>query len=88
MATKRSKGTIQSIVDTIGELMRQPLSDESNEVPTIAAVRRSERVAAGPRRSKAKAKPKAKSKKSATKKRATSMKKAKPAARKKKARKS
>lgn len=86
MATKRSKGTIQSIVDTIGELMRQPLSDESNEVPTIAAVRRSERVAAGPRRSKAKKKSTAK--KSATKKRATSMKKAKPAARKKKARKS
>jgi hypothetical protein len=53
MATKRSKGTIQSIVDAISELMRQPLSDESNEVPTSAAVRASKRVAAGPRRRKA-----------------------------------
>jgi hypothetical protein len=79
MATKRSKGTIQSIVDTIGELMRQPLSDESNEVPTIGAVRRSERVAAGPRRSKAVKK----TKKGVAKKRTTS-KKTKPKARKKK----
>ena len=54
MATKRSKGTIQRIVDTIGELVRQPFSDESNEVPTPAAVRRSKAVAAGPRRAKAK----------------------------------
>ena len=52
MATKRSKGTIQRIVDTIGELVRQPFSDESNEVPTPAAVRRSKVVAAGPRRAK------------------------------------
>jgi hypothetical protein len=50
MATKRSKSTIQNIVDAIGELMRQPFSDESNEVPTAAAVRKSKRVAAGPRR--------------------------------------
>ena len=49
MATKRSRGTIQNIVDAISELMRQPLSDESNEVPTADAVRRSKRVAAGPR---------------------------------------
>ena len=62
MATKRSKGTIQNIVDAISELLRQPLSDESNEVPTTAAVRRSERVAEGPRRIKAKAKRKAKPK--------------------------
>ena len=54
MATKRSKGTIQRIVDTIGELVRQPFSDESNEVPTPAAVRRSKAVAAGPRRAKTK----------------------------------
>ena len=52
MATKRSKGTIQRIVDTIGELVRQPFSDESNEVPTPAAVRRSKAVAAEPRRAK------------------------------------
>lgn len=91
MATKRSQGTIQNIVDAISELLRQPMSDESNEVPSKKAVRRSERVAAGPRRSKAKAKPKAKAKAkakaktSATKKRpAARGKKAKPAARKKK----
>ncbi len=71
MATKRSSGTIQNIVDAISELMRQPLSDESNEVPTAAAVRKSKRVAAGPRR-------KAKKAKTATRK------KARPTARKKK----
>jgi L-serine deaminase len=71
MATKRSKGTIQNIVDAIGELMRQPLSDQSDETPGPAAVRKSKRVAAGPRR-------KAKKSKRA------SRKKARPAARKKK----
>lgn len=50
MATKR-KGTIQRIVDGIGNLMRQPMSDESNEVPTTKDVRRSEKVAAGKKRS-------------------------------------
>jgi hypothetical protein len=80
MATKRSKGSIQSIVDAIGELLRQPLSDESNEVPTTGAVRRAKRVAAGPRRGKA---VKKKVKKGVAKKRTTSRK-AKPAARKKK----
>ena len=49
MATKR-KGTIQRIVDGIGSLMRQPMSDESNEVPTTKDVRRSEKVAAGKKR--------------------------------------
>jgi hypothetical protein len=83
MATKRSKGSIQSIVDAIGELLRQPLSDESNEVPTAGAVRRAKRVAAGPRRGKAVKKTKAKAKKGVAKKRTTS-KKAKPKARKKK----
>lgn len=74
MATKLSKSTVQRIIDTIGELVRQPLSDESNEVPTIAAVRRSERVAAGSPRGKAKKTTKKKAttkKKSAMKKRAT-----------------
>jgi len=74
MAAKRSKGTARSIVDAIRELLRQPLSDESYEVPTADAVRRSKRVAA-------------KTKKGATKKRAVKKRvtrKAKPAARKKK----
>ena len=64
MATKR-KGTIQRIVDGIGNLMRQPMSDESNETPTTKSVRRAERVAAGPRtkaKAKTKTKPKAKAK--------------------------
>jgi hypothetical protein len=76
MATKRTKGTIERIFDSIGELVRQPMSDESNEVPTAKAVRRSKRVAAGKRKTKAK--------KPATKKRTTAKRKAKPAARKKK----
>jgi hypothetical protein len=81
MATKRPpKTTIQSIVDAIGDLMRQPYSDESN-VPTKSVSRRSKRVAAGPRTRKTVKKTKAK--KGAAKKRTTS-KKAKPAARKKK----
>ena len=81
MATKRSKSTLQNIVDTIGELVRQPLSDESNEVPTSAAVRRGKAVAAGPRRGKTK---KTGTKKVSTKKPATRSRTAKPAARKKK----
>ena len=64
MATKRTKGTIQRIVDTIGDLVRQPLSDESYEVQAPASIRRSQSVTAGPRRSKAK---KAKAKKTRTK---------------------
>jgi len=47
MATKRTRSTTQRIMDTIKALVRQPLSDESNEVPTAAAVRRSKTVAAG-----------------------------------------
>jgi hypothetical protein len=60
MATKRTKGTIQKIVETITDLVSQPFSDESNEVPSAAALRKSMAVAAGPRRSKAKTKAKAK----------------------------
>jgi hypothetical protein len=71
VATKRSKGPIQRIVDTIGEVMRQPLSDESYEVQMPAAVRRSKSVAAGTRRGKT---TKARAKKSSTKKRKTSVK--------------
>jgi hypothetical protein len=71
MATKRSKGPIQRIVDTIGEVLRQPLSDESYEVQTPAAVRRSESVAAGTRRGKT---TKARTKTGSTKKRKTSVK--------------
>ena len=63
MATKR-KGTFQRIIDTIGDLVRQPMSDESNETPTSAAVKRAKSVAAGKRRSK----PAAKAKKRSTKK--------------------
>ena len=48
----KKKGTFQRIVDTIGRLVRQPMSDESNETPTPAAVRQSQAVAAGKRRSK------------------------------------
>jgi hypothetical protein len=48
VATK-PKGTIRKIMDTLGALVRQPMSDESNETPTPAAVRRSKSVAAGPR---------------------------------------
>jgi hypothetical protein len=70
MATKRSKGTMQRIVDSIGEFMRQPISDESNEVPTPATVRLAKKAAAGPRRGKTVKK--------------TTAKKAKPAARRKK----
>ena len=77
MATKR-KGTIQRIVDTISGLVRQPFSDESNEVPTAAAVKRSKSVAAGTKTRKPKVK------KPATKKRGTGGKKVKSAARKKK----
>lgn len=58
MATKK-KGTFQGIVDTIGELARQPMSDESYEVQTPAAVRRSKAVAAGKGRSRAAPKAKA-----------------------------
>src|SRR5258708_27405477 len=82
MATK-AKGTIQNIVDAISELMRQPLSDSTNEVPTAGAVKRSKKSAAGPKRRKTvKKKAKAKVKKGGAKKRTTSKKK--PAARKKK----
>ena len=77
MATKR-KGTIQRIVDTISGLVRQPFSDESNEVPTAGAVKRSKAVAAGTKARKPNVK------KSATKKRGTGGKKVKSAARKKK----
>ena len=77
MAAKR-KGTIQRIVDTISGLVRQPLSDESNEVPTAAAVKRSKAVAAQTRVRKA---TKAKVKKTSTK--GTGGKKAKSPARKK-----
>jgi hypothetical protein len=79
MATKLTKSTLRRIVDTLSALVRQPLSDESNEVPTPAAVRRSKAVAMGPRR-KAK---KAGTKKAAAKKPAPRGKKA-PAGRKKK----
>ncbi len=77
MATK-PKGTIQRIMDTIGDLVRQPMSDESNEVPTAAAVREGKKVAKGPRSRKKKAAVK----KTSAKKRTT--KKAKTGARKKK----
>lgn len=77
MASKR-KGTIQRIVDTISGLVRQPFSDESNEVPTAAAVKRSKAVAAGTRVRKA-----AKAKKASTRKGAGG-KKVKSAARRKK----
>jgi len=82
MATKRTRSTTQRIVDTIRALVRQPLSDETYEVPTAAAVRRSKAVAAGTRRGKAvKSKSKSKAKVKA---RGVARKKAKPAARKKK----
>jgi hypothetical protein len=71
MATK-SKSTIQGIVDTIRELVKQPLSDESNEVPTAKAVRRSKTVAGGVRRSKAKKTKKAAKKRAASSRKATS----------------
>jgi hypothetical protein len=80
MANKSIKGRLERIVDTITELVRQPLSDESNEVPTAAAVRKARAVAAGPKRRKVK---KATAKKRETKKR-TAMK---HAVRKKKSRK-
>lgn len=80
MATK-SKSTIQGIVDSIRALVKQPLSDESNEVPTPKAVRRAKTVAGGVRRGKA---TKAKARKAAGKKRATSSRKATSAKRKKK----
>lgn len=64
MATKRTRSTTQRIVDTIRALVRQPLSDESNEVPTAAAVRRSKAVASKSKsKAKAKAKPAARKKK-------------------------
>ncbi len=59
MATKK-KSTFRRIVDTIGDLVRQPMSDESNEAPTPTAVRRSKAVAAGKRRAKVAKKSKAK----------------------------
>ena len=64
MATKR-KGIIRRIVESIGESVRQPFSDESNETPTPAAVRRSKAVAAGPRPKAKKAKAKTRSTKKA-----------------------
>jgi hypothetical protein len=81
MATKRTKGPIQRIVDTISELVRQPLSDESYEVQTPAAIRRSQSVTAGPRRGKT---TKTKTKTGSTKKRKAGSGKATAAARKKK----
>jgi hypothetical protein len=77
MATK-PKGTIRRIMDTIGDLVRQPMSDESNEVPTPTAVRQGKAVAKGPRSKKKKAAAKKSSAKRST------ARKAKPAARKKK----
>lgn len=61
MATKK-KSTFRRIVDTIGDLVRQPMSDESNETPTAAAVRRSKAVAASKPRARPAAKKKAKAK--------------------------
>ena len=58
MATKK-KGMFQRIVDNIGDLVRQPMSDESNETPTAKAVKQSKAVAAGKRRSKPSPKAKA-----------------------------
>ena len=46
MATKR-KGILGRIGDSIGNLMRQPMSDESNEVPSPKSVRQGKKVAAG-----------------------------------------
>ena len=54
MVTKK-KSTFRRIVDTISDLVRQPMSDESNETPTPAAVQRAKAVAAGTRRTRTKA---------------------------------
>ena len=51
--TKPAKGVVDNIVDQIRELIRQPLSDQSNEVPSAKAIRRSKTVAGGQRRIKA-----------------------------------
>jgi hypothetical protein len=51
--SKRAKGAVESVVDQIRELIRQPLSDQSNEVPSAKAIRRSKTVAGGQRRIKA-----------------------------------
>ncbi len=45
--SKDLKSTIDKLADKIAELLRQPLSDESYEVPRPATVRRSKRVAGG-----------------------------------------
>ena len=61
MATKR-KGILRRIGDSIGKLMGQPLSDESNEVPSSKSVRQAKAVIGGKKRS-AKKKASKKSKK-------------------------
>ena len=53
MTTKR-KGILGRIGDSIGKLMRQPMSDESNETPSAKSVREAKAVAGGKKRSKKK----------------------------------
>lgn len=48
--SRELKRAINKLVDKIAELLRQPLSDESYEVPRARAVRRSQSVAHGRRR--------------------------------------
>ena len=50
MATKR-KGILRRIGDSIGKLMGQPLSDESNEVPSAKSVSKAKAVIGGKKRS-------------------------------------
>lgn len=50
---KTTKGIIENVVDQIRDLIRQPLSDQSNEVPSAKAISRSKTVAGGQRRTKA-----------------------------------
>jgi hypothetical protein len=50
MTTKR-KGILGRIGDSIGKLMRQPMSDESNETPSAKSVREAKAVAGGKKRS-------------------------------------
>ena len=49
---KKLRSSLQKLVNTISGLLKQPLSDESYEVQSKKSVRRSKRVAAGPRRTK------------------------------------
>ena len=49
MATKRLKAMTRTLVDSVRKFLRQPTSDQSNEVPSSKEVAKAKSVAAGSR---------------------------------------